>query len=796
MGRHRYCLRRNLASISPIGGGNGNVNGMNRQMVTRRLFGWVSLICLWTLGVAVPPASAAEPPAAERPKIALVLSGGGAKGAAHLGVLKVLEEMRVPVDIVLGTSMGSYVAGMYALGYSADEVTQKTLQMDWNKGYQDKVTRQDLSLRKKVQADEFQLQTDIGLSDGKVKLPEGMYQGQGMAALLREATSNLPELRSFNELPFPYRAIATDMETVQPVVLDRGNLALVMQASMSIPGALKPVEIDNKLLADGGIVNNLPIDIALKMGADVIIAVDISDKLKPKSELNSAFGLVDQLTTFMTRSGTERQLSLLRPQDLLLTPEVSSYSVSDFSRMLEIVGRGESAANGMAKQLSTLSVSPEVYDEYQRNKLDRRAQLSGQPAYYLDKIVIHNNSRLSDEVIKGMLQVETGKVQTNENLEAGIERINALGTFERVTYQIDEEQGQNVLVVNATEKGWGPDYLDFTFAIEEDFSSRSDYSYGVAYTLTNLNSLGGELRNEFSLGTWKHLRSEFYTPFDAEQRYYWQLGGGYDNETRSLYLSQAQRLSDDQPLGSSSSNYVDMKSGTWGIDSELGWSPQPWQQLALGMRAARSDLDLQGASSSITVNTWGPYLSYDLDSLDSRAFPEKGHYLSGRMTYAHSQGGEDLTTDREWGLVSELSLIQPLRLYERHTLNMRLSGGGSAVSDLQPMYLQDLGGLFNLSGYQRYQLSGRYKLFGAMIYSYRLLDNNFGAFKSPLYLGFSLERGNIWAAKSEMNWNDMQNAASIYVGSDTFLGSVYLAYGQADSGDSSAYLLFGDTFGM
>ncbi len=772
------------------------MNGMNRQMITRRLFGWVSLICLWTLGVAVPLASAAAPQAAERPKIALVLSGGGAKGAAHLGVLKVLEEMRVPVDIVLGTSMGSYVAGMYALGYSADEVTQKTLQMDWNKGYQDKVTRQDLSLRKKVQADEFQLQTDIGLSDGKVKLPEGMYQGQGMAALLREATSNLPELRSFNELPLPYRAIATDMETVQPVVLDRGNLALVMQASMSIPGALKPVEIDNKLLADGGIVNNLPIDIALKMGADVIIAVDISDKLKPKSELNSAFGLVDQLTTFMTRSGTERQLSLLRPQDLLLTPEVSSYSVSDFSRMLEIVGRGESAANGMAKQLSTLSVSPEVYDEYQRNKLDRRAQLSGQPAYYLDKIVIHNNSRLSDEVIKGMLQVETGKVQTNENLEAGIERINALGTFERVTYQIDEEQGQNVLVVNATEKGWGPDYLDFTFAIEEDFSSRSDYSYGVAYTLTNLNSLGGELRNEFSLGTWKHLRSEFYTPFDAEQRYYWQLGGGYDNETRSLYLSQAQRLWDDQPLGSSSSNYVDMKSGTWGIDSELGWSPQPWQQLALGMRAARSDLDLQGASSSITVNTWGPYLSYDLDSLDSRAFPEKGHYLSGRMTYAHSQGGEDLTTDREWGLVSELSLIQPLRLYERHTLNMRLSGGGSAVSDLQPMYLQDLGGLFNLSGYQRYQLSGRYKLFGAMIYSYRLLDNNFGAFKSPLYLGFSLERGNIWAAKSEMNWNDMQNAASIYVGSDTFLGPVYLAYGQADSGDSSAYQLFGDTFGM
>ena len=765
-------------------------------MAMQRLFGafWVAYVCV---SVFCPSASQAAPAAApHRPKIALVLSGGGAKGAAHLGVLKVLEEMHIPVDMVLGTSMGSYVAGMYALGYSADEVTNKTLQMDWNKGYKDKVTRQDLSLRKKMQADQFQLQTDIGVSDGEVKLPEGMYQGQGMAALLREATSNLPAQRSFNELPLPYRAIATDMETVQPVVLDHGNLALVMQASMSIPGALKPVEIDQKLLADGGIVNNLPIDIAIKMGADVIIAVDISDKLKPKSELNSAFGLVDQLATYMTRSGTERQLGLLRHQDLLLTPEVTGYSVSDFSRMSEIVGLGESAARGMAEQLRALSVSPAEYEEYLRGKLDRRAQLSGQPAYYLDKIVIHNNSRLSDEVIKGMLQVETGKVQTNENLEAGIERINALGTFERVTYQIDEELGQNVLVVNANEKGWGPNYLDFTFAIEEDFSSRSNYSYGAAYTLTNLNRLGGELRNEFSLGTWKHLRSEFYTPFDAQQRYYWQLGGGYDNETRSLYLSQAQPLLAKESSSDSSSNFVNMESGSWGVDSELGWNPQPWQQVALGMRAARSLLDLQGGSSETTVYTWGPYLSYDLDSLDSRAFPEQGHYLSSRLTYAHSQGGGELTTDREWGLVSELNLIQPIRLYERHTLNMRLSGGGSAVSELQPMYLQDLGGLFNLSGYQRYQLSGRYKLFGALIYSYRLLDNNFGAFKSPVYLGFSLERGNIWADKSAINWQDMQNAASIYVGSDTFLGPVYLAYGQADSGDSSAYLLFGDTFGM
>ena len=741
----------------------------------------------------ISPALAALPRGPERPKIALVLSGGGAKGAAHLGVLKVLEEMRIPVDMVLGTSMGSYVAGMYAMGYSADEVKSKTLSLDWNKGYQDKVTRKDLSLRKKRQVDDFQLQADIGLSEGKVKLPEGVYQGHGMAALLREATSNLPALRSFNELPIPYRAIATDMETVQPVVLSRGNLAVAMQASMSIPGALKPVEMEGKLLADGGIVNNLPIDIALKMGAEVIIAVDISDKLKPKSELNSAFNLVDQLTTYLTRSGTERQLALLREQDIVLSPDVVGYSVSDFEQMSQIMRRGEAMARSQAWRLKALSVSQEEYHDYQQEKLDRRAQLSGQPAYYLDKIVIHNDSRLSDQVLKSMLQVETGKVQTNENLEAGIERINALGTFERVTYEIDEQQGQNVLVINATEKRWGPDYLDFTFALEDDFQSRSNYSYGVAYTLTNMNSLGAEWRNEVTMGSWTHLRSEFYSPFDARQQFYWQVGGGYDKQTRAVFLDNTDTLS--SKIGIDGADYVNMESGTWSVDGELGWNSQPWSQFATGVQLADSSVTVDGATGEEKLRTWGPYLGYDFDTLDSRFFPREGSYFSGRLSYLHFQG-EDISADERWGLVSTLSYLKPITFSERQTLTLRLSGGGSDVSEFDPLHLQDLGGLFNLSGYQRYQLNGRYKVFGGLVYAYRLLDNNFGAFKSPVYAGFSLEQGNIWNEAADIRLSDLLGAGSIYVGSDTFLGPVYLAYGQAQGGKETFYFFFGNTFGL
>lgn len=762
--------------------------------MAQRLFriNLLAYVCLSVfLVLAIPSGSVC---AAERPRIALVLSGGGAKGAAHIGVLQVLEEMRIPVDIVLGTSMGSYVAGMYAMGYSADEVRDKTLHLDWNKGYQDGVTRQELALRQKNQADDFQFQTNIGVSDGKVKLPEGVYQGHGMAALLRDATSNLPTMRSFNELPIPYRAVATDIETVQPVILSQGNLALAMQASMSIPGALKPIEIDGKLLADGGIVNNLPVDIAKRMGAQVVIAVDISDKLKSRNELDSALGIIDQLTTYMTRSGTEKQLALMTSRDILLTPDVAGFAVADFEHMPQIVERGRSAAYLAMDKLRRLSLSPAEYEAYQQAKLDRRSQLNVQPAYYLDRIVIHNNSRLSDEVLRQMLQVETGKVQTTQNLEAGIERINALGTFERVTYEIADEQGQNVLVVNVTEKRWGPNYLDFTLGFEDDFHSRSNYMYGAAYTLTNLSDYGAEWRNEAILGSWKKISSEFYAPLDAGQKFYGQFGAAYRNETRAVFFDHGQ-----DPWGkeiTSGEGYVNLENSTWVLTSEMGWNVRPWSRVGLGLEGSTSSLSLQGYANRERVNSWGPYLFYLHDTLDSRFFPATGSYGSLRLASIHAKGEEAISPDGEWGLTSDMELRQPWQLTSRQVVDWRLTAGGSSVDELVPIYLQDLGGLFNLSGYQRYQLNGRYKLFGALIYRYRILENNFGALKAPVYTGWSLERGNVWNSKSEINWDDMHTAGSLYIGSDSFIGPVYLAYGRSDSGESAFYFLFGNAFGQ
>lgn len=738
------------------------------------------LLCLALSGLS--QAATAQP---HRPKVALVLSGGGAKGAAHIGVLKVLEQEHIPVDMIIGTSMGSYVAGMYALGLSADEVQRLTLGLNWNQGYEDGVSRDLLSLRRKQQQDSFQLQTDLGVSDGQVKLPEGLFQGQGMAALLREASGNLPSLKSFDELPIPYRAMATDLETITPVVLDHGNLALAMQASMSIPAALKPVEIDGRLLGDGGIVNNMPVDLALAMGADCVIAVDISDSLRGREKLNSALDMVNQLVIHLTGEGTQRQIALMRPKDVLIRPKVADFNVAAFDQMAAIVPLGERAALAQLPRLDELRLSDADWRAYQLAKLSRRAQYTRQPGVYVDKIQLINHSRLSDAVLTNLLQVTPGQLQTNAELEAGVDRINALGTFERVTYRLEQQQDENVLVVEAQEKRWGPGYIDFSLGVEEDYSSRSQYSLGLSYTLTNLNDLGAEWRSELQGGNDKRVQTELYAPLDSHQRFFTRLVGGYRNETRAYYLHNLPQFE------SSGLTYMNLEDISWQGQLELGWNPAPWSQVAFGGRATRSHLQFQGSDEHGRVTSWGYYSRWEHDTLDNAFFPRRGWQWQGELAYYRPDGDDALVGDGDWGLSSRLDVIHPWA-WDRHSLIGRFSWGGTTVDSLNPFFMQDLGGLFNLSGLQRYELNGRYKLFGGLIYHYRLMDNDLGAFKLPIYLGGSLERGGIWNDRHDISWDSGLLGGSLFVAADTFLGPVYLAYGRTEDGEDSVYLFIGN----
>ncbi|MGL5598153.1 MAG: patatin-like phospholipase family protein [Aeromonas sp.] len=745
--------------------------------------GWTRLLLV--IFMICPLLAVAAP--GSRPKIAVVLSGGGAKGSAHIGILKVLEQKRIPVDIIVGTSMGAYVAGMYAMGLSADEVARTTLAIDWNKGYQDKVGRDELSLRKKQQNEQYQLRTDIGINGNTSQLPDGFFQGQSMASLLRAATSNLPVQRSFDDLPIPYRAMATDMETVTPFILDHGSLAKAMQASMSIPAALKPVDWEGHILADGGSVNNMPVDVAKAMGADVVIAVDIGAKLRTKAELTSGLAIIDQLTTYMTQVGTDRQKALLGPQDILLVPEFGNMGIADFDRMPEGIKLGEASARASAK-LDKLSLTEAQYLAYRNKKLSRRAERSGQPAYFIDKVELINRSRLSDDTVRAMLNVRPDKIQTNASLEAGIRRLYALESFDRITYEVQERDGKNVLLVDASEKNWGPGYLNFQFGFTDDFENSSNYNVGMSYTLTNVNDWGAEWLTEASLGTTKHLKTNFYTPLDPSQAFYSEASLAYDRTPRRLFFTGA----DLAPL---SISYLDSEYSFLSADWAVGWNPQPWSRVSMGLEGQIGSIDVKNISElAVDANGWGPYSHFEYDTLDSRYFPYFGEKLDLKLGYSYvNLEGAGSLPSRSKGWNYHLSMLKPWS-WDKHSLNLIVEGGGSGSEEVVPLHIQDLGGLFRLSGFQRYQLSGRYSLFGGLRYIYRVADNDFGAVKMPLYLGGSLEQGGVWNKGADINLKSSFTAGSVYAGVESFLGPIFLGYGMAEEGNSVIYLQLGSTF--
>ncbi len=388
-----------------------------------------------------------------RPKIGLVLAGGGAKGAAHIGVLKALEEMHIPIDYITGTSMGAYVGGLYASGMSADEIEAFIDTVDWNSGFVDKVERSERQIRDKEYEDRYQIGTDIGFSFTELKAPKGFVQGQTMAKILRTTSDNIPYLNSFDELPIPFRAVATDIEKLEPVILDKGNLAEAMMASMSVPGALPPAEYDGRLLVDGGVVNNMPVDVVREMGADIVIAVDIGSDYLEADDISSYLSVMGQLTNFMVKNSTKQQEKLLDEQDILLAPHVGKMETAEFDKMPFAYGKGYDIAYEKHKALDKLVLSDKKYQEYLKEKELKASTLLRGEDLYVNKITIKNDSLYTESMLLDRLNLEEGRSYSADELEEHIRDLYVIDRFERVDYYYQEnEEGTHDLIVEVKEK--------------------------------------------------------------------------------------------------------------------------------------------------------------------------------------------------------------------------------------------------------------------------------------------------------------------------------------------------------
>ncbi|CAK1829269.1 patatin-like phospholipase family protein [Vibrio crassostreae] len=737
----------------------------------------------------------------KRPTVAVVLAGGGAKGAAHIGVLKALEEMQIPVDYITGTSMGSYVGGLYATGMSADEIESFIYTVDWNRGYRDRVNRSDRRVRDKEYEDRYQLNTDLGLGWGEIKARKGVVQGQNMLRILRETTGNLSPLDSFDHLAIPYRSVATDIIELEEVVIDHGHLVDAMMASMSVPGALPPYSLDGRMLVDGGVTNNMPVDVARAMGADIVIAVDISTNYKGKEDFTNFLAAADQLSNYLVQRSTQEQAATLTDHDFFLRPDVGEMETTEFDKMPTAYHAGYEATRQYTEQLSKLSLSNADYQHYIDDKQKARRQLKHGDKTKIDKVVINNNTHYSDKLIENRLNLDAGEVLKTSEIESKVQDLYALDRFELVTYEFDTIDGEEQLHVDVDEKSWGPNYLNFRFFLEDDFSTTSQYSIGLSANFTDINSHGAELRTNIEMGTDKRIEAELYSPFFSSQKLFTSASIVYSKQNRNLPVDIDEI---EEPTLDVTNDYFPMTYSEYVGELALGYQPTLWQELKFGLRYTDGDVEVASLPSlgSGGYKRIGGFMGYRLDTLDNFSLPTKGFFVDLEYLVSHddfdndsSVGESDLTSESD--TVYEFSAnFMAAQSIEKHTLVAKLDYGiVESKNSVFPIDPKELGGFLNLSGIPRNSLIGQNLAYTSLIYRYKWFENDFGLFKSPFYVGASIEHGGVWSNNDlSIDEAPMYTAGSVFAGVDSPIGPIILAYGRTEDNFDSVYLIVGTSY--
>jgi len=768
---------------------------------------WAHYVALWVCSflIATPSfAETASPAFAKhvddhsRPKIAVVLAGGGAKGAAHIGVLKALEDMHIPVDIITGTSMGAYVGGLYATGMSAEEIESFIYSVDWNSGYRDRVDRSQRRVRDKEYEDRYQITTDLGLRFGEVRSPTGVVQGQNMLRILRETTGNLGRFRSFDDLAIPYRSVATDIVELEEVVLGNGYLVDAMMASMSVPGALPPYELNGHLLVDGGVVNNMPVDVARAMGADIVIAVDISTDYKNREDFTGLFTVADQLSNYLVRRSTQEQAKTLREDDVYIRPNVGQMETVEFEKMPEAFQAGYDITKGLKSKLEGLSVSSADYQQYIDHKQQVRKGLTYGDLRVVDQIVLVNNTHYSDVLLTNRLALESGRPLKTAEIEKAVENLYVLDRFELITYHFEEIDGVNQLIVEVNEKSWGPNYLNFRFFLEDDFNTDSQYGIGMSANFTDLNSHGAELTFNVDMGTDKLIEAELYSPVLSSQELFVSSKLNYNNENRNVALNNFAN-----PDISGVYDYLPVLYTEFVTELSAGVQPTLWQELRVGGRYTKGTIEASTLSSleALDYERFGMFANYRLDTLDDFAFPTHGMLIDLGYLVSHDNSREVFqpipNADKAKDTVYEISArFKGAMTQSRHTLVGQAEYSFvESKNSLVPLNSRELGGFLNLSGIPRNSLIGQNLFYTSLVYRYKWMDNDFGLFEAPVYLGASLERGGVWSDNDiKLDEAPLYNAASVFFGVDSPVGPIMLAYGRTEQNLDAVYLIVGTSF--
>ena len=627
---------------------------------------------------AAPPAEAA--PVAGRPRIGLVLSGGGARGGAHLGVLKVMEELHVPVDVIVGTSAGAIVAAAYASGMPLQQIADEMSGLRTVMLFRD-VDRGEVLLRNKINDAVNYIGPEIGLRNGGVALPKGVVAGVSIEAVLRQLTAR-QRTTDFDKLPIPFRAVATDLTTSEMVVLASGNLSVAVRASMAIPAVVDPVELAGRLLVDGGLARNLPVDVARALGADVIIAINIGTPLRTRQEISGILTVSDQISRILTATNVGKSLKELGPRDVLITPDLGTVETADFDRLGEAAIAGEKAARVAALDLARYSIPPDAWAAWHSARVAEPALLPG----HIDEVRVTGTTRVNPEVIVARMQTQAGAEFDAKVADNDIKRIYALGDFERVSYSIaDDPVRGRVLTADVVEKSWGPNYLRFGLGLSSDLSGDSFFTLIATHRWALLNSLGGEWRNDVQIGHADRLATEFYQPLAPAQRVFVALRAETARDPFDVYDDAGNRL-------------ARFRRSTYGIGFDLGMPIGTSGEVRLGVNRGRlkllTDTSLvPGSLISPQVETGGLQARLRLDTLDNLRFPRSGYAADVQVYASRARFGATDDYTKASGSV-DLALASGA-----HSLQIGVRAAKSlGKGDLPAYELFSLGGFLQMSG--------------------------------------------------------------------------------------------------
>lgn len=727
----------------------------------------VSVFCLVLGATAAGQERQREPGRPEekrRPKVGLALSGGSALGLAHVGVIRWLEEHRIPIDYVAGTSMGSLVGALYATGHNAGELEQFLADIDWNAALAPSVEFRQLAFRRKEDLREYPSTVEFGVKKG-LKLPPGLSTGHGVGLVLSRIAAPYNDVQRFDELPTPFRCVATDLNKAKEVVFETGPMFDALRASMSLPALFAPVRKDGMLLVDGGLLNNIPVEVVRKMGADIVIAVAL-EKPPEDGKYTSMLGVAGRSISAMITAN--ERVSLGRA-DLVIMPDLNGLSATDYPRWKEFVARGVAGTQGKEKMLAGLALPEAEYQAYVKDRLSRRRPETVKPEF----IVVEGDlAPRRKEALMEALSADPSKPLDRGALEGELNKITGMGRYDAAAYSFVKRDGKEGVVVTPHEKNYGPPFLKVSFLL--DASRQEGFRFGVGMRLTMLD-VGGpasEWRTDLSIGQINRASTEYYHRIK---------GGKWFVAPRLFYLE------DSRPLYLGDTQVSDFITRETGGALDLGYAFGRFQELRLGYALKHERIAITkgvGVNEPLSGRSNDVHVRWAYEGQDSALVPRRGVRATFQgawlLDYPEVEGSKPM---------AEATVSAAKRLAGKYSMLVDTAGGWT--SSTLPLYTRfSLGGVGRLDSLGRGRLFGnRYYYGGARVLRSMTSDSLelFGRF----YLFAAAEAGKAWYPGVSML---PRYSGSLGLMGETAFGVVYVGAGVGDQGDRRMFFRLGRVF--